>query len=157
MDAHPPRREDDLSEFERRLAGWRPAPGEAGTDAVLYAAGFAAGRGRGRWLWPAVCGLLLVQVIGLGAWGLTERAERLALAARLREPVPDSVVPLPPDGAEPSYPPPPDGYFLLRQRMEQDPNRWLASPPPTGVKADGPPPPQPAILRGGQRDVLIDP
>ena len=78
MDAHTPRHEDELSDFERHLAGWQPAPGGLDADAMLFAAGQAAGqRGRGRLLGPALCVLFAVQGAGLGAWGLSERAERL--------------------------------------------------------------------------------
>src|SRR5260370_13561380 len=89
MDATPPRREDDLSDVERRLAGWQPASGNLDADAMLFAAGRAAGpHGPGRLLWPAVCALLAVQAAGLAVWGLSERAERQALASRLRERAP---------------------------------------------------------------------
>ena len=157
MDAHPPRREDDLSDVERRLAGWRPAPGGPDADAMLFAAGLAAGRrGRGRVLWPAACALLAVLAAGLGGWGASERAGRVALAGRPPGPAPapdappaTAVAVAPPES---SYTPSPDDYYHLRRRAEQDLGRWLDSPP-TAV-APGAPPPAPAILRAGQRDSL---
>jgi hypothetical protein len=123
---------------------------------MLFAAGLAAGRrGRARLLWPAACALLAVLSAGLGAWGVSERAERLDLVERLpeRAPAPDA----PPATAvvpESSYEPSPDDYFHLRRRAEQDPGRWLDSPPPEGPQ--GSPPPEPPIFRAGQRDGLLD-
>ena len=39
MDAQTPRHEDDLSDFERHLAGWQPASDGLDADAMLFAAG----------------------------------------------------------------------------------------------------------------------
>jgi hypothetical protein len=147
MDAHTPRRNDDLNDVERRLAGWRPASGSLDADAMLFAAGQAAGRrGRGRLLWPALCVLLTVQAALLGAWGLSERAERQALASQLREraPAPDAHPAT--EVAVTGYAPSPEDYLHLRRRAERDPNGWLASLQPAGPPALGPPSPQPAIL-----------
>src|SRR5437764_15312701 len=83
-------REEDLSAVERRLAGWRPGPAGLDADAMLFAAGRAAGR-RGRLPALALCGVLAVAAVGLGAWALTERAERLAIAGRLREQPPTPI------------------------------------------------------------------
>ena len=160
MHADTPRHEDDLSEFERRLAGWQPAPSGAGADAMLFAAGLAAGRrGRTRLLWPAVCALLAVQAAGLTVWALAERGERRALAARLSEqaPAPDAapttfVADLP----GPSYTPSPSDYFSLWRVVEQDPERGPAAQQPASPQAPAPPPPGPPILRAGQRDGLPD-
>jgi len=96
---HPPGREDDLSACERRLAGWQPAAGNLDTDAMLFAAGRAAGR-RGRLLWPALCTLLAAQVAGLGVWGFSERSERVALAGLLHDRVPAPNIPQAPAVAE---------------------------------------------------------
>lgn len=160
MDADTPRREDDLSEVERRLAGWQPAAGNLDADAMLFAAGRAAGRrGRGALLWPALCALLVVQAAGLGVWGLSEHTERLALAGSLRERTPAPNMPTSPGVAvlpESSYTPSPDDYFHLRRRVEQDPGRWLASLQHEGTQAPGPPSPKPAIFTAGQRDGLLD-
>jgi hypothetical protein len=160
MDQQSPRHEDDLSDVERRLAGWHPASAGLDADAMLFAAGQAAGRrGRGRLLWPALCAFLAVQAAGLGAWGLSERAERRALASRLRERAPAPSAPPATDVAvppEPSYTPSPDDYFHLRRRAEQNLTRGPASLPPAAAQALAPPPPEPAILRAGQRDGLLD-
>jgi hypothetical protein len=158
MDAHTPRREDDLSDVERRLAGWHPGSAGPDADAVLFAAGLAAGR-RGRAIWPVSCVLLALLAAGLGVWGLSERAERRALADRFREQAPEpspspttAIAELP----EPSYTPSPDDYFHLRRSLEQDPGRWPATPSPAGTQVPGPPPPEPSIPRAGQRDRLLD-
>jgi hypothetical protein len=161
MDADTPRRKDDLSEVERRLAGWRPGAEGLDADAMLFAAGLAAGRrGWGRFLGPGLCVLLTALAVGLGAWGLSEHAERQALANRLREraPAPGG----PPAAAvaaipEPAEEPSPGDYLSLRRRMEQDPAGWLASPQSAGPAALGAPPPGPAVLRLGQGDRVFDP
>jgi hypothetical protein len=158
MDANTPRREEDLSEVERRLSGWQPAAGNLDADAMLFAAGRAAGRrGRRAWLAWALCALLAVQAAGLGAWGLSERGERLALAGRLRDGTPAADVSASRAGtelSEPAYTPSPEDYFHLRRREEQGQSRWLTSLPFPETRAPGPP--QPAIFAAGQRERLID-
>jgi hypothetical protein len=159
MGAPSPHNQDDLSDVERRLADWRPAAAGLDADAMLFAAGQATGRrGRGRLLWPALCVLLATQAVMLGAWGLSERSERLALASRLHESAPESSAPpatavaiLP----KSSYTPAPDDYFHLRGRTEQDLNRWLTLAH-TDAPAPGTPPPEPTIPRAGQRDGVFD-
>jgi hypothetical protein len=158
MDANTPRDEDNLSDLERRLAGWQPTAESLDADAMLFAAGRAAGRrGWGPLLWPTLCALLAVQAVGLGVWGLSERAERQALASLLHDHAPSPVPSPAPEVPELAYAPSPDGYFNLRRQMEQDPNRWLASLQPAATPIPGPPPPEPPILRAGQRDGLLDP
>jgi hypothetical protein len=150
---------DDLSDLERRLTGWRPAAQGLQTDAMLFAAGLAAARrGRRRFLAPALCGLLAVLAVGLGAWGLTERAERRVLAERLQR-LPPPGASSPTDVAEgprsPEEPAPAD-YLSLRRRMEQDPSRWLASLEPVGRTRRGLPSRSPAIPTPRQREGLFD-
>jgi hypothetical protein len=159
MGAPSPHNEDDLSDVERRLADWRPASAGLDADAMLFAAGQAtARRGRGRLLWPALCVLLAGQAAVLGAWGFSERAERVALASRLHEialepkaPPATAVAVLP----QSSYAPSPDDYFHLRGRTEQDLDRWLTLAH-TDAPAPGPPPPEPTIPRAGQRHGVFD-
>ena len=155
-----PNHEDDMNNLEQRLASWLPAAEGLNTDAMLYAAGRAAGQ-RGRIVWPALCIVLFAQVIGFGMWGLSERAERRALADRL-----DGLSPTPAHPPETavaelpaqSYVPSPNDYLQLRKRAEQDPDGWLAMsiPGPRGQQPIDPPPPEPSILRGGQRIELPD-
>jgi hypothetical protein len=151
-------REDELNKFERRLAGWQPASGNLDADAVLFAAGLAAaGRGRGRWLWPVSCAFLVMLAAGLGIWGVSERAERQTLANRLREHAPGSSVAPASDRAvvpEPSYPL--KGYLNVRRQAEEDPSRWLASSQSTEPLPPGPLPPEPTILRSGQLDGFLN-
>jgi hypothetical protein len=159
MDAKTPRHEDDLSDFERHLAGWQPASDGLSADAMLFAAGQAAGRrGRSQLLWPMLCALLTAQAAGLGAWGLSERTERQALASRLSERAPtNSASPAPVVVVrESSFEPPSGAYLSTRRQMEQDPNGWLASRQPAALQALGPSPPSPAILTPRQRDGLLD-
>jgi hypothetical protein len=158
MDAHTPRDEDDLSAVERRLTGWRPGGAGLDADAMLFAAGLATGR-RGRLFGLAVSGLLAVLAAGLGAWALTERAERQALASRLRDRTAHPKAPPKTDvpaGPASSYEPSEGDYLSMRRRMEQDPNGWPAARQPAGRPALGPPPPQPAILTARQRDGLLE-
>jgi hypothetical protein len=160
MDARTPRDKNDLTDFECRLAGWQPASRGLDADAMLFAAGQAAGRrGRSQLVWPALCALLAVQAAGLGAWALSERAERQALASRLPERVPTSgpsraiavaVIPAP------SYEPSPGDYLSTRRLLEQDPKGWLSSVQLAGLKALRPPSAHPAILTPRQRDGLFD-
>jgi hypothetical protein len=158
MDTHS-HNQDDLSATERRLSGWRPGAEGLDAGAMLFAAGLAAGqRGRSRLLWPALCLVLAGLAVGLGVWGLSERAERRALASRLREPTPTPSAPRATDVpmvAESSTLPA-DGYFQLRRQAEQDLGHWLASRQSAGAQHVGPPPPQPAILRAGQWNGLLD-
>jgi len=159
MDAHTPRNEDDLSDFERRLAGWLPASGGLDADAMLFAAGQAAGRrGQRRLLWPVLCALLTVQAVGLGAWGLSERALRQSLASRFPEPAPTpraSAATAVAVVTRSSYEPSQGDYLSTRRQMEQDPNNWLASVQLAGPLAPEPPPPHTEILTPRQRDRLF--
>ena len=156
MDANTPRHEDNLSDIEGQLAQWRPGADGLDADAMLFAAGLAAGRrGRGRLLGPALCGLLAILAAGLAAWGLAERSERQALASRLRQrqPSPDPAAVT--DVAaitKSSYEPSPNDYLSIRRQMEQDPDRWLASQQSNGPKVSGPPLAQPEILTPRPRD-----
>jgi hypothetical protein len=160
MDARTPRDKNDLSDFERRLADWQPASRGLDADAMLFAAGQAAGRrGSNQLVWPALCALLAVQAAGLGAWAVSERAERQALASRLPERAPTSgqspaiVVAVIPG---PSYEPSPGDYLSTRRVLEQDPKGWLAAVQLAGPQALGQPPVHPAILTPRQRDGLFD-
>jgi hypothetical protein len=151
MDTHS-NQQDDLSDLERRLSGWRPEVEGLSDQAVLFAAGIAAGRaGRSRIIWPGLCGLLAVLAAGLGAWGFNERAERQFLISQLPERAPvTSSTPASTDiYPSESSTPAPDGYFNLRRQMEQDPGRWLASNEAVGTQAPRFPPAGPAVLSAG--------
>lgn len=157
MDAESPRRDEELSDLERRLRGWRPAPAGQPADAMLFAAGQAAGRRqRSSRLWPGLSALLALVALGLGAWGVSERSERLVLANRLREHLPTQSAPRCSEFAaadESSYSAPsPYDYFHLRQLAEQDACPWQAPLPAHGAPAA--PPPVHPIPRAGQREDL---
>jgi hypothetical protein len=152
-----PHAEDDLSEVERRLRGWRPDATGLDSDAMVFAAGLAAGR-RGWLLGTTLCGVFAVLACGLGAWGLSERAERIALAGRVYERAPTATtleadaVAMASEGRQPLAP---DAYFSLRRQAEDDPSPWPAARLP-----EAPPPPPPSeneILTAGQRDGLLRP
>jgi len=142
-----------VNDFERSLARLQPDRTGLNSDAVIFDAGFAAGR-RGQRLWMTISAALAIAVIGLGAWGMTERTQRRALADVVRAPAPPIGSPSVDQSIEaPSSSP--DGYLRLRRRAEQDPNGWLASWQPE--EAPGPPGSEPIILRAWQRDGPIDP
>jgi len=154
MDTHP----DDLSEMERRLGACAPAADGLDADAMLFAAGRASARpGPARFVWPALTTCLAALAVGLGAWLAVERAERLSLAERLRQPAPAPVPsplpapPEPPTADEPA----PNSFLAARQALEQGLDAW----PPAPVPAAGPPgplPPDPPVLRVGRPDMLPD-
>ncbi len=140
---------DDLSAFERRLAGWRPSDEGLDADAMLFAAGKEAGRpGRGRFAWPALSACLAVALVILVGWGMSERRERLALARQLelaREPAPE---PYPDEG--------PSDYLSAHRALRQGLDAWPPRPVGTPHPGDAPTPPS-DVLEAGQRNALIGP
>ncbi len=159
MDTHP-RRPDDLSEVERRLAAWEPAADGLDADALLFAAGRASVRpGPARFLWPALTAGMAALAVVLGVWLAAERTERLDLARQLRQPAP---APAPSPAVSPPEPPsaeeerPPNSLFAARRALELGLDAW----PPQAVsraRTPGPTPPDPPVLQVGWRDVLLDP
>jgi len=154
MDTHPD--PDDLSELERRLSAWTPAAEGLDEAAMLFAAGRAAARPRpARFVWPALPCLLAGLLALTGAWGWSERTERLLLAEQLRQqsapPVPAPTVP---PGSAPSEEPTPESLLAAHRALEHGLAAWPPRPivvyPPAG--APGPP-----VLQVGHRDVLLDP
>ncbi len=73
---------DDVSNLERRLAGWTPAPASSGRDRILFEAGVAAGRRQMRWPMAAV---LVALAVWSGGWMFHERSERRILERALVE------------------------------------------------------------------------
>lgn len=144
MDTHP----DDLTDLERRLTVWQPDREALDADAMLFAAGRAVGR-RGARLWPVLTGLLAMVVIALGAWGLSERAERLRLAEQ-RSPLPTPA---------PTVPTPAVEYvgsaslLAVHRALERGQQDW--SPPPPATEEPAMPTAPPEVLRLGQRDALL--
>jgi hypothetical protein len=100
---------------------------------------------------------VVVQAGVLGAWALSERAERQALASRLRELAPAADARATTAVAavsKSSYLPAADDYFHLRRRAEQDLDGWLsAQAQPNSTPG---PSTQSTIPRAGQRDGLFD-
>jgi hypothetical protein len=153
MDTHDP----NLTDLERRLASWRPSATGLDPDAMLFAAGRAAA-GRPRPIWPALAGTMAVIAVVLAGWLASEHNERLVLArqldSRFHEPVPvvgsliaqsDAPKDLPADESLPVY-----------RAMDQDVDAHTSvastaySNQPQEANA-------PAILRAGQRDVILNP
>ena len=161
MDTPCPRREDDLSDMERRLSGWQPATDNLHPDAMLFAAGRAAERrSRAALLWPAACVLLAVQGVGLGVWGLREHAECQALASRLHQRDQEAASLAAAAAAEARdvpYEPAPGDYLSLRHALERDAGGWLTAPASVGPLVYAPPPARPVILTPRSREGLVDP
>jgi hypothetical protein len=156
MDSNTPQ-DDNLIEFERRLSGWCPNSGGPNPDNVLFAAGFAAGRGvRARWVLPLICSLFAIQATGLTIWALSEREGRLILESQLLEPTPSLPEAITaPDHSESTYEPLSQDYFHLLRDLEHDPILWLTPQPPGAF----PPEPQmekPGLRRTIQLDGLFD-
>ncbi len=161
MDSDPPR-PDDLSELERRLSAWAPAPDGLSADAMLFAAGRAAARpGPARFVWPALAGVMTVLAVGLGASLWSERGERLFLAQRLSQ-QPQAPAPAPPTPSPFSPPEPltadepgPDSFLAAHLALQQGWD-W---PPANAVRpeAPGPPPPERPVLQVGHRGAFLDP
>jgi hypothetical protein len=144
MDAHA-RNPDDLTDLERRLAGWRPDAAGLDPDAMLFAAGRASVRpGPGRFVWPAVAGCLAVAAVALGGWAAAERKERLALARLLEKPAPAAPAVAPEPSPSPA-PPVPGSYLAVTRLIRQDPDAWLARAPAGAPPAR--PPAAPPTLR----------
>jgi hypothetical protein len=152
---------DKLTDLERRLAACEPSAAGLSADAMLFAAGRASARpGPARFVWPALSAGLAVLAAALGAWLAAERAERIALAERLRQPAPaPSVAPAPPPVIVPEPPtpgePPTSSVLAARRALEQGLDAW---PPAAATYVDtpGPRPPEPPVLRAGPPDGLAD-
>ncbi|MFL5342649.1 MAG: hypothetical protein ACJ8F7_21160 [Gemmataceae bacterium] len=112
---------DDLSEFERRLAGCPPAAGGLDADAMLFAAGRAAARPSRAW--PLLSFAFAALSLALGVGLLHERGARLEIAARQTRPAP-AVQP----GAVPAEPSPAGDAPLLavHRALEEGRDPWPA-------------------------------
>jgi len=128
MDANA-RNPEDLTDLERRLAGWRPDAAGLDPDAMLFAAGRASVRpSPTRFVWPTIAACMSVVAMGLGSWAAKERTGRLELARLMQQPTP--VVPAPTTVQEPSPEPPPVGsYYAMSPLVRRDPDAFLAHAP----------------------------
>jgi hypothetical protein len=156
MDTNIPQN-DGLIDIERRLAEWSPLSGSSNSDTMLFAAGYAAGRGvMPRCVWPVICILLVLQSVGLAIWAFSERGERRFLESQLREATPSvPAANVPPVLPEPTYEPSPQDYYHLLREVEQDPISWLAPPSP-GQLPPVPPMEKPSLRRSVQQESLFD-
>jgi hypothetical protein len=116
--------DESLSDLERRLAAWRPAPAGIDRDRLLYESGrnavrsgwrLAAGR-------LAIAALLLVCVVQGGLLA-RERGRRHALEVSLVQaravaaPAIAALADAPPPEFEPGPPPGPSSYLALSRRL----------------------------------------
>jgi hypothetical protein len=119
---------DDLTTFTRSLANVPPHAGQLDRDALLFAAGRAAGR-RGL-VWPTLIGVLAVLSVALTATLLTrpttvvvvERTVRVPAPVPQRPPPADTVRPADESSAPDQTPPSPalTDALRLRQRLLRD-------------------------------------
>ncbi|HEV3165474.1 MAG TPA: hypothetical protein VGZ22_15715 [Isosphaeraceae bacterium] len=112
--------ERDLSDLERRLRRWQPAPAALDRDQMLFEAGRAAARTQASsLLWPAVAASLALATASLGGLWVHERSHRqsLELVLAKREAMPASglaIANLPPVVvAQPE----PDSYLVLTHQL----------------------------------------
>jgi hypothetical protein len=91
---------DDLTAFTRSLANVPPHVGQLDRDALLFAAGRAAGR-RGL-VWPALNGALAVLIVALTVTLLTRPATIVVVEHVVRVPTPVPAAPLPADPVRPA-------------------------------------------------------
>jgi hypothetical protein len=158
MDTHSDR-PDDLNSLERRLSSWQPASAGLDGDAMLFAAGRASALpGPGRFVWPALTGVLSVLVAALGAWLLVERGERLALAEQLRRPAPTSVPSLAPSAvpaeSDSDDALKPESYASARQALDGGLQAW--PPQKEGHSGSGASSASDPVYQVGHRDALLD-
>jgi thymidylate kinase len=134
---------DELTPLERQLAACRPSAAGLDSDAMLFAAGRAAAQPRRQVVWPALtCGFAVLSAM-LAAGLMSERSERLTLAARLRpttvameQPTPTVVT---------SLDVPPDSYLAACRMIERGVDLW---PAPVSGPSGGPmTAPPSAVLR----------
>ena len=137
--------DSNLSEFERRLSGWRPASDGLDADAMLFAAGRASVRSPARFAWPAIAACLALVVGLLGNRLVNERAENRQLLAQLQpNEAPARVV-------KRSLSLPETSLFAARRALERDPDGW--SPPIAAAEGGDAPR---AMLWVGQRDLEFE-
>ena len=154
------RNSKELNDMERLLSGLRPCQDGLDADAMLFAAGLAAGRqAKGKVLLSTVCGLLAVATAGLALWGLAQRQELIQLARHQQERVGDFRIfagQRKPEQAPSVYEPSVDDYLSLRRAMEADPNDFVALSPAGNLRPGELPPPETEILNTGMRGNILD-
>jgi hypothetical protein len=84
IDKQRPNHENDMTEFERRLAAWRPAGGTLNRDRMLYSAGRAAAQAEGQnRFWRLATAALVLMSTALAGLLARERSQRFALEKTL--------------------------------------------------------------------------
>jgi hypothetical protein len=153
------RESHDWNDIERLLSGIRPSSDGLRADAMLFAAGLAAGRqATRRSFFPVLCGLLALTSVGLAYWGLAERRELTQIARDQphNDRSPSTAVARELEPAKSIYEPSADDYLSLRREMEADPNRFLVLHAAVGSRPPEAPPLPAGILRAGQRGGILD-
>lgn len=149
---------DDLSDLERRLAGWRPSAVGIDRGRMLYESGRAAARAEAGRRATALAGLSLLLALaatGLGAgWAMEHRRgieREAALIAATTGPPPAPAAPVP---ASPTPEPPgPTSYLALSRRIVD--GRIALDDLPRRPPAE-PSRPLPPPLRVGDRHRLLE-
>jgi hypothetical protein len=153
------RESKDWKDIERLLSGLRPRSDGLRADAMLFAAGLAAGRqAKRRSFFPLLCGILALTGAGLAFWGLAERRELMQLARNPPQPdrSPSIAVIRELGPAKSTYEPSAEDYLSLRREMEADPNRFLVLHTVVSSRPAEAPPPPAVILQAGQRGGILD-
>lgn len=136
--------EPEMSDLERRLAGWRPAADGLDADAMLFAAGRASARRPvSRFAWPAIAAALALALGVSESTRSVERREHEVALARLSDASQSPTAAATWDGSSPNY-------LIVRRALEDNPDgATVVSMPPSNRPADHP------MLRAGQRDLEI--
>jgi len=153
------REPNDWNDIERLLSGIRPSSDGLRAEAMLFAAGLAAGRqATRRSFFPVLCGMLALTCVGLAYWGLAERSERVQIARNppQNDRSPSMAVVREPEPAKSIYEPSAEDYLSLRREMEADPNRFLVQHAAVSSRPAEAPPPPAGILKAGQRGGILD-
>lgn len=155
---------NDLTDLERRLAGWRPATGGLDRGRMLYEAGRASAIAENRRVVRTLSAVGLAFALataGLGAgWTLERRRgvewEAALASASTPAPIPSPSLAIPVrNETPPPRPPDPFSYLTLTRRIA-DGRIEFESPARSPRSDDRAPTPGPSPLRVGDRDRLLD-
>jgi hypothetical protein len=159
MDATEHGPEGDLTDLERRLAGWQPASLGRDRDRMLFEAGRAAARAE---VWARVplasAAALALVAVSLGALLVRERDQRHALEVRIvqQSSLPKPIAPPIEAALSPivDRPPAPDSYLVLTHHMLAAGLDDAPLPTPRTTPGDTPPGAEPPLRVRGPGGLL---